>query len=195
MCDIGPQVCAVGGRNFEPFGARHDQPGENAQAGRAVTFVLVPVAFDVPFHVDNAEVVEIDPRTDRVTAWHPLKGASRPHGMALDATNRLLFIANEGNATLLTVDLRTMAVIETHRVGEDPDVLAFDPGWRRLYVASESGVVSVFREQAGRLVPDGNLTMPHAHTVSVDPRTHIVYLPLESVHGRPVLRIMSAQES
>jgi len=140
------------------------------------------------------EVVEIDPRTDRVTARHKLKGASRPHGMALDAIDRLLFIANEGNATLLTVDLRTMAVIETHRVGEDPDVLAFDPGWRRLYVASESGTVSVFREQAGRLVPDGNLTMPHAHTVSVDPRTHIVYLPLESVHGRPVLRIMSAHE-
>ena len=140
------------------------------------------------------EVVEIDPRTDRVTARHQLKGASRPHGMALDAAGRLLFVANEGNATLLTVDLRTMAVIETHRVGEDPDVLAFDPGWRRLYVASESGTVSVFTERAGRLVADGDLTMPHAHTVSVDPRTHIVYLPLESVHGHPVLRIMSAHE-
>jgi len=140
------------------------------------------------------EVAEIDPRTDRVIARHELTGAVNPHGMALDAAGRLLFVANEGNATLLTVDLRTMAVVDAHRVGEDPDVLAFDPGWQRLYVASESGTVSVFTEQAGRLVPDGDITMPHAHTVSVDPRTHLVYLPLENVHGRPVLRIMSAHE-
>ena len=139
------------------------------------------------------EVVEIDPRTNRVTARHKLKGASNPHGMAVDAAGRRLFVANEGNATLLTVDLRTMVVVDTHRIGEDPDVLAFDPGWRRLYVASESGKVSVFTEHAGRLVPDGGVTMPHAHTVSVDPRTHLVYLPLQNVHGRPVLRIMSAQ--
>ena len=139
------------------------------------------------------EVVEIDPRIDRVTARHKLKGASSPHGMAVDAAGRRLFVANEGNATLLTVDLRTMVVVDTHRIGEDPDVLAFDPGGGRLYVASESGTVSVFTEQAGRLVPDGDLTMPHAHTVSVDPRTHLVYLPLQNVHGRPVLRIMSAQ--
>src|SRR5439155_25695095 len=123
-------------------------------------------------------------------ATHELKGASRPHGMAVDASDRLLFIANEGNATLLSFNLRTMEVVGKHPVGDDPDVLAFDPGWRRLYVASESGTVSVFTERAGRLVPDGDLTMPHAHTVSVDPRTHIVYLPLESVRGRPVLRIM-----
>ena len=33
---------------------------------------------------------------------------------------------------------------------------------------------------------------PHAHTVSVDPRTHRVYLPLENAGGRPVLRIYEA---
>jgi len=140
------------------------------------------------------EVAEIDPRTDRVTARHKLTGAATSHGMALDAEGRRLFIANEGNATLLTLDLRTMAIVDTHRVGEDPDVLAFDPGWRRLYVSSESGVVSVFTEQAGRLVPDGELTMPYAHTVSVDPRTHLGYFPLQNVCGHPLLRIMSARE-
>jgi DNA-binding beta-propeller fold protein YncE len=139
------------------------------------------------------EVVEIDPHTDRVIARHALKGAAHPHGMALDAAQRLLFVANEGNATLLTVDLRSIAVVDKHRVGEDPDVLAFDPVWRRLYVAAESGVVSVFTEHDGRLVQDGDLTMPHAHTVSVDPRTHLVYFPLQNVKGRPLLRIMAAR--
>jgi DNA-binding beta-propeller fold protein YncE len=141
------------------------------------------------------EVAEIDPRTDRVTARHKLAGASGPHGMALDATSRLLFIANEGSAMLLTLDLRRMEVVGTHPVGEDPDVLAFDPGWGRLYVASESGVVSVFTERAGRLLHDGDITMPHAHTVSVDPRTHLLYFPLEDVRGHSLLRIMAARRS
>ena len=87
-----------------------------------------------------------------------------------------------------------MAVVGSYKVGSQPDVLAFDPAWQQLYVSSESGKVSVFSERAGKLIPEGELNIPHAHTVSVDPRTHIVYLPLESVRGRPVLRIMSAHE-
>jgi DNA-binding beta-propeller fold protein YncE len=78
-------------------------------------------------------------------------------------------------------------------VGDDPDVLAFDPVWRRLYVAAESGDVAVFRERNGTLAPDGRIAMPHAHTVAVDPRTHLVYFPLQDIEGRPLLRIMSAR--
>ena len=69
------------------------------------------------------EVVEIDPKLDRVVARHELAGASHPHGLAVDAARRLLFVANEGNATLQTVDLRTMKVVGRQSVGEDPDVL------------------------------------------------------------------------
>ena len=36
----------------------------------------------------------------------------------------------------------------------------------------------------------GLLSMPHAHTVSVDPDTHLVYFPLQNLNGKPVLRIM-----
>jgi hypothetical protein len=32
--------------------------------------------------------------------------------------------------------------------------------------------------------------MPHAHSVAVDPRTHLLYFPLQDIGGRPVLRIM-----
>ena len=139
------------------------------------------------------EVVEIDPGVDRVVGRYKLVGASHPHGMALDAARRLLFVANEGNATLQTVDLKTMKVIAKQEVGEDPDVLAFDTVWQRLYVAAESGVVTILTEREGKLVPDGRISLPHAHTVSVDPRTHFVYFPLQSVGGHPLLRIMTAR--
>ena len=68
--------------------------------------------------------------------------------------------------------------------------LAWDPAWRRLYVASESGVVSVFAVQGAVLQRLEELHIPHAHTVAVDPRTHRVYLPLENLGGHPVLRIL-----
>jgi DNA-binding beta-propeller fold protein YncE len=136
------------------------------------------------------EIVEIDPRSDRVVARHELPGADHPHGMALDHGDRLLFVANEGNAMLLTVDLKSMRVVDKQRVPEDPDVLAYDALWHRLYVAAESGVVSVFTVRDRRAVHDGDAAIPHAHTVSVDPRTHLVYLPLQNIDGHPVLRIM-----
>ena len=139
------------------------------------------------------EFVEIDPESDRVAARHPLPGAAHPHSMTLDTAERLLFVANEGSATLQTVDLRTMKVIDRQPVGEDPDVLAFDPTRKRLYVSAESGVVTVFTERDRKLVRDGSVTMPHAHTVSVDPRTHLVYFPLQDVDGHPLLRIMTAE--
>ncbi len=136
------------------------------------------------------EIAEIDPATDRVIARYALPGSSHPHGLALDPARRLLFAANEESGTVLTVDLGTMRVLDNHRVGEGPDVLAFDAGPRVLYVASESGVVSVFAERDSGLAPLGEIRMPDAHTVAVDPRTHLVYFPLQNLHGRPVLRIM-----
>ncbi len=139
------------------------------------------------------QVVEISPATDSLVARHDLPESAHPHGMSLDARSRMLFVANEGNATLQTVDLRTWKVTDRQPVGEDPDVLAFDLGWRRLYVAAETGPVTVFDERDGKLVRVGQVTLPHAHTVSVDPRTHLVYFPLQDVGGRPLLRIMSAR--
>ncbi|HTT67513.1 MAG TPA: YncE family protein [Gemmatimonadales bacterium] len=133
----------------------------------------------------------IDPAGDRVLGRFDLQGGARPHGMVIDAARRLAFVANEGDATLLTVNLRNMKVVGQASVGQGPDVLALDPGWGRLYVASEIGTVAVFSEAGGGLVREGEIHIPNAHSVAVDPRTHLVYLPLENVGGRPLLRIMA----
>lgn len=120
---------------------------------------------------------------------YDLPGSDHPHGFTIDDEDRLAFVSSEGNATLQVLDLRTMRVIGRHKVGDEPDVLAWDQSWRLLYVASEGGVLSVFWLDGNTLRPAGEVRAPHAHTVSVDPRTHRVYLPLENVNGRPVLRI------
>jgi len=144
---------------------------------------------------DRSGLVTIDPSTATITARTPLPGIANSHGVVLDTPHHLAFVAGTRNATLGVVDLETMRVTHTYPVARDPDVLAYDPGWRRLYVSSESGGVTVLTEvdepSGIALRRDGDLTMPHAHTVSVDPRTHLVYFPLQDVGGRPVLRIMA----
>jgi DNA-binding beta-propeller fold protein YncE len=143
----------------------------------------------VAVHEKN-EVVVIDPATMQIIGRYPMAGIQSPHGIALDQSGRLAFVAGEENHMLAVVDLNTMKVLATHRVGEDPDVLAFDPGLKKLYVSAESGNVFVFREDGKNLVHEGDMSIPHAHTVCVDPNTHLVYFPLENINGHPLLRIM-----
>lgn len=135
------------------------------------------------------QMVAIDPMAEKIVQRYDLAGSAHPHGFALDEEGRLLFMSSEDNATLQVIDLRTMKVLAQHKVGDTPDVLAWDPEWRRLYVASEGGVLSAFWLDGTTLKPVGEVRAPHAHTVSVDPRTHRVYLPLENMEGKPVLRV------
>jgi DNA-binding beta-propeller fold protein YncE len=140
------------------------------------------------------ELVAIDPATERVVRRYALPGSDGPHGFTLDEEGRFAFISSEGNGGLQVVDLRTMAIVQTVKVGDGPDVLAWDAAWRRLYVGCESGVLETFWLDGNRLRPTGEVRAPHAHTVAVDPRTHRVYMPLENVGGRPVLRIYESRD-
>jgi YVTN family beta-propeller protein len=143
----------------------------------------------VAVHEKN-ELVSIDPSTAKIIGRYSVNGIEHPHGISLDVPERLAFVAGEQNHKLAVVDLTSMKVLATYPVGEDPDVLAFDPGLKLLYVSAESGHVAVFREQGKTLVSEGQFFMPHAHTVCVDPDTHLVYFPLQDIDGHPILRIM-----
>jgi DNA-binding beta-propeller fold protein YncE len=136
------------------------------------------------------ELVSIDPAALKIIGRYKLPGIENPHGIAIDEANRLAFIAGEENHSLAVFDLNSMKLLSVHQVGDDPDVLAFDPGLGRLYVSAESGTVTVLQEANRDLKTLGQFHMPHAHTVSVDPQTHLVYFPLENIGGHPLLRIM-----
>jgi DNA-binding beta-propeller fold protein YncE len=136
------------------------------------------------------ELVSIDPAAMKIVGRYKLPGVENPHGIALDQANRLAFIAGEENHSLAVFDLNSMKLLSVHQVGDDPDVLAFDPGLKRLYVSAESGTVTVFEESNRDLRQLDQFHMPHAHTVSVAPDTHLVYFPLENIDGHPLLRIM-----
>ena len=136
------------------------------------------------------DIAVIDPQTDRVAERFTFKNAHHPHGMLVDDLDGLLFVANEDSGKLAVLDLASHMLLAEFATGRDPDVLAFDPRRGLLYVGAEGGVLSIFRVQGKTVTSAGRLELPHAHTVSVDPRDGLVYLPLQSVNGRPVLRIL-----
>jgi DNA-binding beta-propeller fold protein YncE len=159
--------------------------------GGAGNTVYDPVSGHIVVAVHGANVLAIiDPETNRIIRRVPLAGIQNPHGIALDVASHVAFVAGEENHTLAMVDLNDMKVLATYQVGDDPDVLAYDPGLRRLYVSAESGQFTVFQRNGTSLALLGSFDMPRAHTVAVDPKSHLVYLPLENVNGHPLLRIM-----
>lgn len=143
----------------------------------------------VAVHGKN-QLVVIDPLKMKIKGRTELTWLEDPHGMVLDSENQLAFVAASGNNKLVVVDLKTMQMGPPFTVGRDPDVLAFDNGTKRLYVAAESGHVFIFHEANRAVELEGEIHLPHGHTVAVDPKTHLIYFPLEDVNGKPVLRIM-----
>lgn len=145
------------------------------------------------------QLVEIDPARNRIVRRIAVSGQQSGcisnHGLLIDASMRRAFIACEESGTLLQVDMRNMRIVATWNIGEDPDVIALDPQTHFLFVAAESGNVSVFSN--GRTVTriGQAFLAPYAHTVAVDPRTQLVYFPLQNIGGKPVLRVMKERHS
>ena len=138
-------------------------------------------------------LVGIDPGTLRIKEKTPLP-CRHPHGLLILPRRRLAFVACETDATLLEVDLSVHRVIGRFPTGKRPDVLSFDPARNLLFVASESGWVSVFHLTGKKLekLSEDSLGF-RAHSILVDPDTHLLYLPLENRNGHPRLDILSWQ--
>jgi len=141
----------------------------------------------------RGDIAVINPHTNRIVHRSPLPSVcENDHSLFLDTPARLAFVACDGNAKLLLLDMRTMSVLSVNSTGDGPDVLAFDAGLQRLYVASEGGVVYAFHLSNRILNPIGRGYIAfEAHSVAVDPMTHDVYFPLQNVGGLGVLRIMA----
>jgi len=133
-------------------------------------------------------LVGVDPRSLEVVRRIPLP-CDHPHGLLILGERHLAIVACEHDARLLGVDLLSGQVLFRSTTGKRPDVLSFDPGKRLLFVASESGVVGVYRIGAHIEKLSQAFLAPRAHSILVDPRRSLVYLPIEDAGGGAVLRI------
>jgi DNA-binding beta-propeller fold protein YncE len=145
----------------------------------------------------SAVLVEIDPVALTVVARHSLEGIRSCHGLLIAADVQLGFAAcgGESGPKLVTFDLKSRRQSSVQAIPSQVDVLAFDPGRRRLYVSSSTGKAAVFEVAADRQVTNvgEGFVGPNAHTVAVDPQSHRVYFPLENLRGHAVLRVMEVR--
>jgi YVTN family beta-propeller protein len=140
---------------------------------------------------DRDTLAVIDPATDTVVDRYRVDGCRRNHGMAIDAERRRAFLSCEGNDTLTLFDLDAHRAIAHLPMAKGADVVMFDPGLGRIYVACASGMISVFQMDDPahfrklKEVP----VEPKIHSLAVDPRTHRVYAPAEQERGRPASKM------
>lgn len=134
----------------------------------------------------------IDPANDNVIGQYPVAPCKGNHGMALDAEHRRAFLVCEDNNLMAVLDLEKHRVVSTLPVAEGPDVIKYDPGLKRIYVACYSGAISVFQQDD----PDHfhkleDFPVQHkVHSLAVDERTHRVYVPEQEENGKPVARMI-----
>ena len=152
-----------------------------------------PVAKRMLVGVETSdELALVDPATLQITRRVPLRGCDANHSLGIDAAARLVIVGCSGNGRLLALDADSFQVLGSIARAGHVDVLAIDPRLHRMYAASENGIVSVVEMAHGkrpRLLGQTHLAA-RAHTVAVDPRTSLVYLPLGTSGGSSVLRIL-----
>lgn len=152
-----------------------------------------PVVRKVYLNLQDQNIFAIiDPATDQVVGRYPVGRCKENHGMALDPEHHRAFLACEGNELMAVFDLDKHVPIAFLRVPSGPDVVKFDAGLGRIYVACYSGAISVFHEDD----PDHyrkleDFRVQHAvHSLAVDPQTHRVYTPEQEEDGKPVARMV-----
>src|SRR5262245_32267784 len=151
-----------------------------------------PVARKVYVNLqDRNTLAVIDPATDTVVGRYRVDGCQGNHGMAIDAERHRAFLSCEGNDTLTVFDLDTQQAVAHLPMAKGADVVMFDAGLGRVYVACSSGAISVFQMDDPahfRKLPDLPVE-PKIHSLAVDPRTHRVYAPAQQDRGRPASKM------
>jgi DNA-binding beta-propeller fold protein YncE len=167
----------------------HDDGAEvwviDPQAAKVIASVAIPGApeemvYDpssdrIYLNIKTRDVVAvIDPSRNAVIAQWPTAPATRPHGLALDATRHRVFSAG-ANGKLVAIDTTTGAATGSVDITPKVDQIALDVASGLLYCAG-SDSMSVVRVGGGELSRLGELTTAAtARNVAVDPTTRAVW--------------------
>src|SRR5215472_4454394 len=152
-----------------------------------------PVARKVYVNLQDQNIFAvIDPLTDQVSGRYPVGKCKGNHGMTLDPEHHRAFLSCEENNLMTVFDLDKHEPIAYLEMADGPDVIKFDPGLRRIYVACYSGAISVFhQDDADHYRKLEDFRVQHAvHTVAVDLKTHRLYTPEQEEDGKPVARMV-----
>lgn len=135
----------------------------------------------------NRTVAAINPATHRIITTVTLPSTCiHNHELILDTTQHLGFVGCDGNAHLFMIDLQAMKVltVQPQTTGANPDLTAFDESRHLLYVATHSGLLSIFSDAGKALQKVGEQCVgTNAHSIVVDASSHDIYMPFVKLQG------------
>jgi len=142
------------------------------------------------------EVAAIDVGLRSVVGQWPLAPCEGPSGMAIDSGRRRLFAVCSGNAKLVVFDLERHRVITSLGIGGGPDSVAFDRDIHRIYAIGKAGEMTVIQQDDpdNYRVLDEIHTHYGAHTLTVDPVSHKVFVAYASLLAHPRIAVFSPRQ-
>lgn len=126
---------------------------------------------------DKNSIAELDPRKLTVKAvWH-LASCDEPSGLAIDRAHHRLFSVCS-NKVMEIVDATNGRSVAHVPIGADVDGAAFDAGAQLAFASGGDGTLTVVKEEAPDKysVAETVHTKPGARTLTLDEKTHRVYL-------------------
>ena len=126
---------------------------------------------------DKNSLAVIDSRTLSVLSVWPITGCEEPSGLALNAAGRQLY-AVCGNQVMAVMDATSGHVLGTVPIGGGADGAGYDPGAGLAFASCGDGVLMVIAQEASGVpkVAQSLPTQPGARTMTLDERTHRIFL-------------------
>ena len=142
---------------------------------------------------DTNTVVAVDVTKRSVVQRWPIPGCEMPTGMALDDTDRRLFIACAKSAKLAIFDLDQHRVVASVPIGFGADSVAYDSEFHRIYVTGLLGRLSIVNRASTDTyeVVDSIYLHFNAHTLAIDPVTHRLFVGYSSLAIPPRLAVFT----
>jgi YVTN family beta-propeller protein len=127
---------------------------------------------------DKNEVLKLDAKEMKVLDRWKIAPANTPVSMAIDAANHRLFVGCRSKS-LLVLNTDTGKVIATLPIGDRVDAGAFDPETKLVFCSCGDGTVTVVRQETPDqyAVVETIKTRPQSKTMTLDPKTHKLFLP------------------
>ena len=135
---------------------------------------------------DKSELSQIDPQAMKVRNTWPLAPCDEPFGLAIDPDGRRLFSVCD-NKLMAVTDADSGKVVTTVAIGNGPDGAGYDPGIHVVFSSNGEGTLTVVKqESADKYTVLANVpTESSARTMTLDPKTHKVYLSAAQMRGPP----------
>ncbi len=136
---------------------------------------------------DKSQVCLINPMTLKVEKTWSVSPGEEPSGLAIDIKNHRLF-AVCGNKLMIVLDAENGNVVSKLDIGDRVDGVSYDPALKRIYSSNGEGTMTVVQEENKNTynVKENFATQKGAKTITLNPKTHRIYLPVAEFETAPV---------